>query len=294
MKTKLLFLSILMLLISVTNYAQTSASTSGIAVQGIARDDNNSAMANETITFNFKIYYKNPAEEVVFSVSESLTTDAFGVFSYILDVDPTTMSSFANHILFLKIEASGQLISDESFKHVPYAVSANNGVPTGSIMPYIGTTAPSGWVLCNGQSLTTVNGSGNLIALLGGNNVPDLQGMFLRGTGESPVNNQDGPNLMDTQGDENKAHTHGPGDLETDTEGDHNHTNGDYDRILKVTGFETSGGQGTSSNEVDVINSGTLQPSGAHEHMITSGETASSGGSETRPVNYGVNYIIKL
>jgi hypothetical protein len=47
MKSKLLLLSFIMLLTTATSFAQTSAS--GIAIQGIARDNNNSALTNESI-----------------------------------------------------------------------------------------------------------------------------------------------------------------------------------------------------------------------------------------------------
>ena len=97
-------------------------------------------------------------------------------------------------------------------KHVPYAIAANNGVPSGSIMPFIGTQAPAGWVLCDGAPLPTDGSADYLIALLGSNNAPNLQGMFLRGTGTSPVNNQAGPALMATQEDQNKEHDHDSGD----------------------------------------------------------------------------------
>jgi len=186
MKSKLLFLSLLMLLITATSFAQTSASASGIAIQGIARDNNNSAFTNQTITFEFTIYDPADASNLIYFKSIALTTDAFGVFSYIMDVGPSKNSKFYNKNLWLKIKdaSSGQTISDEVFKHVPYAISANNGVPTGSIMPYIGTDAPTGWVLCDGRALGSIDGAEELIALVG-NNAPDLGGMFLRGTGGS-------------------------------------------------------------------------------------------------------------
>ena len=59
MKSKLLLLSFLMLLMVTTNYGQTSASQAGIAVQGIARDGNNTAIANQSVSFTFELYYFN-------------------------------------------------------------------------------------------------------------------------------------------------------------------------------------------------------------------------------------------
>lgn len=292
MKSKLLLLSFLMLFIIATNYAQSSASISGIAVQGIARDNNNTALADETITFKFTLYYNDPGPINVFVENTPLTTDAFGVFSYILDVDPSTNANFSNNSIFLKIEdvTSGTIISDEVFKHVPYAISANNGVPTGSIIPYIGTDAPEGWVLCDGRSLTTIDGSDELQLLVGAN-TPNLQGMFLRGTGTSPVNSQAGPALKDTQQDAIKSHTPAitdPGHIHGITDPGHTHTVPRSSSDSNGTRFDYGD---TDSGTVNTGNSGT----NISINENTTGITASyTGASETRPVNYGVNYIIKL
>ena len=50
-------------------------------------------------------------------------------------------------------------------------------VPTGAIMPFYRSSAPSGWLECNGQS---TSGYPALAALVG-SNVPDLRGEFIRG-----------------------------------------------------------------------------------------------------------------
>lgn len=50
-------------------------------------------------------------------------------------------------------------------------------VPTGAIMPFYRSSAPSGWLECNGQS---TSGYPALAALVGAN-VPDLRGEFIRG-----------------------------------------------------------------------------------------------------------------
>ncbi len=291
MKSKLLFLTFLIFLISSTNYAQSSASQAGIAVQGIARDANNSALANTNISFTFDLYYLNVSstEVPIYSQTLNLDTDAFGVFSH--TIDPTAVNSpkFSNNQAFLRIKKGTEIISDEKLKHVPYAIAANNGVPTGSIMPFIGTVAPAGWVLCDGTALPST--ATELIALVG-NNAPNLQGMFLRGTGTNPVNSQAGPALKATQGDDFKSHLHSSGDLNAVSAGAHTHNmnftwdwsygnsdNGDDRRY----GYQ--GGDGSINQ--------TSTSAGAHEHSLN-GNTGSTGATETRPVNYGVNYIIKL
>lgn len=297
MKSKLLLLSILMLLMVTTNYAQSSASLSGIAVQGIARDNNNTARTNATITLEFTIYNPTDAGNPVYKKLENLTTDAFGVFSYILDVPPSTNSKFYNKNLWLKINEGTTIISDEVFKHVPYAISANNGVPTGSIMPYIGSEAPEGWVLCDGRALRGIDGSEQLVALLGSNFAPNLGGMFLRATGGS--GDHIGPDLMNTQDDGIKSHLHeaGPNLLTAiDREPNHKHEIGRNHDTVHIN----EGGSFNFLNKnvyVMLQDPGNDDSSGggAHDHQHkVEGRTAETGGNETRPVSYGVNYIIKL
>ena len=301
MKSKLLLLVSLMLLLVTINYAQTSAAASGIAVQGIARDNNNTALANETITFRFTLYYNDPAPVNIFVENTGITTDAFGVFSYVLDVDPSTNANFSNNNIFLKIEdvSSGVVISDEVFKHVPYAISANNGVPTGSIMPYIGLEAPTGWVLCDGRDLTLIDGSANLIALVG-SNAPNLQGMFLRGAGVSPVNGQAGPSLNTTQNDAYQDHGHF-NNFSINNGGSHSHNTYLSQQPAQYTGTAGSNGNIRAVSYDGVapqVNGGIIaNPAGNHSHGISGGVSWANYGnrsSETRPVNYGVNYIIKL
>lgn len=291
MKTKLL-LMLCLFCATMSNYAQSSASQSGIAVQGIARDANNTALLNQTISLTFTLYYLDASsiEQTIYKNTRNVTTDAFGVFSDVIDPTAVNNSLFANNASYLRIEKGSEIISDEKLRHVPYAISANNGVPTGSIMPFIGTVAPEGWVLCNGAVLPSTAKA--LIALVG-NNAPNLQGMFLRGTGTSPVNNQAGPALKGTQNEELKSHLHGKGTLITETAGNHTHANGDSNMLMDYTGRNTPGSLDNAGGEVDVMSMKELLEAGNHTHTI-SGETAASGGNETRPVNYGVNYIIKL
>lgn len=287
MKTKLLLMLCFFCAV-ISNYAQSSASQSGIAVQGIARDANNTAIANQTISLTFTLYYvdsSSNAQTVIYKVTKNLTTDAFGVFSDVIDPTAVNNNLFANNAAYLKIEKGSEVISDEKLRHVPYAIAANNGVPTGSIMPFVGTVAPEGWALCNGALLPTTAAA--LIKLVG-NNAPDLRGMFLRGAGQN-ANTANAaeiaPNtLNNVQTSTNKSHTHTG---TTSTNGDHTHTESVtyvYDPNNADGGFNGGGNQigrrsaQTSSN-------------GQHNHTFT---TNADGTTESRPINYGVNYIIKL
>ena len=151
--------------------------------------------------------------------------------------------------------------------------------PAGSIMAYGGTTAPSGWLLCDGTSyLRTTYAAlytaiGNGFGTTGTSfNVPDMRGRFLRGidsgTGRDPdagsrSAGSTGGNtagIGSIQADQFRSHAHG---LPTDSYG--------------------SGDRQTTSNT-----------SGSDESMDPDNPTMATGGNETRPININVNYIIKF
>lgn len=286
-------------------FISTTVFSQGIAVQGIARDNTSSAITNTTLTFTFSITQDN--NTVLYAETQSITTDNFGIFSHIVSTGNPTNNTFANvdfEIENLKLKVSvnynGNTIEvyNQTFQYTPYAhyaKKAGNGVPTGSVMPFLGTTAPEGWVLCDGRSLTSITGSEDLRVIVG-DFAPNLQGMFLRGTG-TRFSGKSGPAIMQTQDDSNEAHTHNSGTYQTDSQGSHNHGNGDYNRILRVaTGNNSPEGVNTfnaSGTEPDITTTRLMLNSGAHIHDVQ-GVSGSSGGTETRPVNYGVNYIIKL
>jgi microcystin-dependent protein len=70
------------------------------------------------------------------------------------------------------------------------AAQASLLLPSGAVVPYVGTAAPSGYLLCNGQPVSRSTYSA-LYAVIGNKygqgdssttfNVPDLRGMFVRG-----------------------------------------------------------------------------------------------------------------
>jgi microcystin-dependent protein len=296
------FLTLLLLLISSISFAQ------GISIQGIARDNESSAITDTSLTFTFSITKDD--NTVLYAETQSIKTDNYGVFSHIVRTGNPLNSTSFNDIDF-KIEDLKLIVSvdynsnaievyNQTFQYTPYAhfaKKAGNGVPTGAIMPFLGETAPEGWVLCEGQNITSVAGSADLMSLLDGDNVPDLRGTFLRGTGTSLKNGQPGPELRKHQGDGFKEHLHAA-DLtgSTSSSGIHNHNYQDYywsdqgDTDLYGT---PSGDDVGRRNDVQRTTTST----GGHNHSVSvSGNTANAneGVTETRPVNYGVNYIIKL
>ncbi len=153
--------------------------------------------------------------------------------------------------------------------------------PTGTILSFAGDTAPPGWVMCDGSSLSRTTYSA-LFAIVGTRfgapdssnfRVPDFRGRFLRGRDNNAGNDPDrasrtamntggaiGDLVGSVQADDFKSHVH---DLPRDTGGKHS--------IQTVTD--------TSNSDEDIS---------------SLSQTGPTGGNETRPKNASVNFIIKL
>jgi microcystin-dependent protein len=288
----LLFLA---LILTANVNAQTNVTSSGMSIQGIARDENNAAIANiDQLALVFTVYYLGAgnSEQLILTKTSNVKTDNFGVFSYVMDIDQTQYGLINSQSAYLKVVQGSVVFSNEKLQAVPYAIFAQNGVPTGSIMPFIGTVAPNGWVFCDGRTFTDNAANAALKALLGGTTTPNLQGMFLRGTGTAE-NGKAGPALKTVQQDGIASHLHNV-DLNTNSTGAHTHkttfSNDDYNGN---GGSNKNGLEDDTNGKEDSDRTLTTSSAGAHTHNVN-GNTATTGSTETRPINYGVNYIIKL
>lgn len=186
-----------------------------------------------------------------------------GAGNAIKKVTATSLSAITDTSGFLKLDGTrtmtadlklanstpGTAISAASKGYVDSTIGAVSGVPTGAIIAFYGTSAPTGWLECNGQS---TSGYTALAALIGAT-VPDLRGEFIRGWDHSRGIDS-GRQLGTSQTDEFKSHYH---------------LYGSYSNY--GVGFQ---GPGT-------INAGAGYA------------TSYAGGSETRPRNVALMYIIK-
>lgn len=194
--------------------------------------------------------------------------------------------------------------------------------PAGSVQAFAGTTAPYGWILCQGQELniadfpalyaaigTTWNtatnptsGSAYSAPAAGKFRLPDFRGSFLRGAGNPSVGDacsvggfqadktaKNGLANSNSTATVNKnlwnsnqiSHAHGPGG--------------------STTYFITDGIGGPSANltvgsDAYIINSSTASSTATWNSANATGTANAqtiTGDSETRPLNQGVQYIIK-
>lgn len=155
---------------------------------------------------------------------------------------------------------------------------ANNAVsgtiPVGAIMMWAGTTAPSGWAICDGTNGTPNLSSRFIVGYNAGN--PDYDAIGKTG-GATHIT------LGTTQ---MPSHSH-----TINSAGSHTHTLPTGPFAVWISN-EADAGSGSSGNEV----AGTGQPntnsSGSHTHTMSS----EGGGQphENRPPFYTLAYIIKL
>lgn len=173
---------------------------------------------------------------------------------------------------------------NENFTNLKTAVESV--VPVGTIFAYSGTTAPNGFLLCNGNAYpkSTYPDLAALLEITNGSRfgspdpstfrVPDLRGRFLRGVNDNSGNDLDagtryqlytggaaGDNIGSYQDESFKKHQHGlmPGNGVTSGQCWWNGTGGFADCNYSTPAVYTQ----------------------------------SFGGNETRPKNVYVNYIIK-
>jgi microcystin-dependent protein len=198
-------------------------------------------------------------------------------------------------------EASLQIEVKKQIERELEILFANNyNVPVGVVNAFAGkkSNIPVGWALCDGSIVSRHDVRyRDLFNVIGNNwggsgdpsfNLPDLRGMFLRGvsydTGRDPdANSRTSPNPANPGNPGNIGNE--VGSIQGHEIGKHNHT---------ASGNIT--GNITGSNRTYDVSGGdekfNSDPNFAERNVEVT--VNNSVGSETRPVNAYVNYIIKL
>jgi hypothetical protein len=189
-------------------------------------------------------------------------------------IDDTTFTSDAIQGTTLQVVSPGKLavnalgitsneLASESVTTSKLAsATANSLVPSGAIMAFARTSAPTGWLQANGASFSTTTYAALFAAIgyqFGGSggsfNVPDLRGYFVRGHGT----NSDG------------TVSGGFGDKQADAFKSHNHS--------AIQTIDNNGGFDSGAGRV--------------RYGGTGDTTGSTGSTETRPKNIAMLYCIK-
>jgi len=161
--------------------------------------------------------------------------------------------------------------------------------PAGAIMAFAGTTAPSGWLKCEGQAVSQTTYA-SLYAAIGTNwntggegagnfRLPDLRGMFVRGTGTNATGSSSG--------------AVGPsvGTYAADTYLNHSHAVTDPGHTHSFPGYAGSSPSSAVSGSTWYITGSSTNTNSNTTGLTVN--TSTTGGTETKPKNYGVLYIIK-
>lgn len=165
-----------------------------------------------------------------------------------------------NYAMQIAGKADDQNLYFRNTNNNPSQVWTMLNVPPGTIVAYAGAAIPDGWLLCNGQSI-----SGNpkyaALATLIGNNVPDLRGEFIRGL-DNGRGVDTGRTLRSSQAGMFEQHTH---TVRTYWDGHYGY----------AKTYQAGNGGSTDGVAASTMN------------------TSQVGGTETRPRNIALNYIIK-
>lgn len=192
-------------------------------------------------------------------------------------------------------------------------------VPTGSVISYIGNTAPTGWLLCDGSTVTDMATTyPELYAILGTNVLPDLK---LRvplgaGTGISVRTNGGSATIAEanlpahkhaialTSNGQSASHTHAVTindaghSHNTNTTASFTNTSHQHNNLSDYVSAGTNGWSTYNTNtavrsSATGITADAGVQSADHTHTVN-GDTAPTGsGADYRQPYYAVNYIIK-
>ncbi len=159
-------------------------------------------------------------------------------------------------------------------------VGGSSGLPTGTILPYAGGVVPSGYLLCNGSEVDRTTYA-SLYSVLGDAwgegdgsttfNLPDFRGRFLRGVDHGAGNDPDAGSRSSINSGGNSGDM--VGSYQEDTFESHRHS-----ATVRMPSSGDGPHFGWSSPQTP-----------ANRTTYTNFE----GGSETRPLNAGVEFIIK-
>jgi microcystin-dependent protein len=214
--------------------------------------------------------------------SDGYGIDFFGAVIYKKSGDGLKIQAHTDHqgIDFLNSTGNSQMIitngqvgigttSQSAKLHVNGRIKDQTGfvLPVGTVVSYAGSTAPEGWLVCDGQGFDT-NKYSELYEVLGRKNkVPDLRKKFIAGAGNGYA--------LGEEGGEDKHK------LTSVEMPNHNHNYNEFEYLLKSDGHHTYRDGNDSNNEPNLLHQTAIQSRGRDQPH------------ENRPPFYALTYIIK-
>ena len=287
----------------------------GFNYQAVVRKADGSLLTNSDVNLRVSLYPGQQATSPTWVETHKVRTDASGCFGVTVGKGTRTITyytgiaahfsdiNFAAEHYWMKVEIQeGTTFREVSFAQLPsspYSEVASNAFCPGMIIPFAGPAnkIPKGWLPCDGKAYSRSEyanlwqaigiswGSGDGTKTF---NVPDLRGMFLRG-------------VSDNSGSDPDASKRGR--LKENDGGNVGNNVGSYqeDAIRNITGYFSGGHNYTTlkNNNDGAFYAESAKFSGPNG---TSTGNAKIGfdanrvvptGSDNRPKNVYVNYIIK-
>ena len=230
--------------------------------------------------------------------------------NYVALQSPASLSSNVSLTLPSTDGNSGEFLQTDGSGNLSFSVV--QGVPSGSVFALAGTQTgvPSGYLECDGSSVSRSTYAA-LFAVIGTTygsasgttfNVPNLRGQFIRGVNTTGSGTDANRNIGSSQSEDNKLHNHSISVSGTTSNPSPTLT-GDVRRIAE--GFRAQGTcSGVFTKELDGNNSITGSSStspvagfsmdATHTHTFSASGNTGNQGSETRPSNIAMMYIIKV
>ena len=304
---KHLFFFFTLFSLAITIFAQGNSGL-GFNFQAVIRGLDGFVMPSKSIELRFSLMPGQQATQVSWVETHNVKTDVFGTFGVTVGKGVKAGGiaaeykdvNFAAVHYWLKVEIKEGInyreLSYAALPSMPYAEVATNAVssPVGSVLAFAGDASkvPAGWLLCDGSAISrseyaalygvigTAWGFGNNSTTF---NLPDYQGIFLRGVSGNSGKDEDANNRMPLK------------------EGGNSGNNvGSYqeDAIRNITGKSNINDDNWQFTEgafyIDqtrtvngVSNSGSFSPLNFDASRVV------PVGSDNRPKNVYVNYIIK-
>ncbi|HZV36442.1 MAG TPA: tail fiber protein [Verrucomicrobiae bacterium] len=296
--TKILHIALSMLALSVANTQLSTAyaqGTTAFTFQGRLNAAGAAATGNYDMTF--AVWDATVAGNLIAGpLTNTAVAVSNGLFTVTLDFGSNVFTG-TNYWVEMSVCTNGagnfvKLFPRQQLTPAPYALNAatiaqpqaNILSPPGAIIAFGGANIPAGWLLCNGSNVSraTYTNLYNAIGTAWGNgdgsgttfSLPDLRGVFLRGV----------------NGTRNDSYTD-PGDARGNLFAGGNSGNavGSYQQdMYKAHNHNLTWGIGNFQNQatpwsVPIVNM----------YFNNTYPTDTQGGTETRPKNAYVNYIIK-
>ena len=198
-------------------------------------------------------------------------------------------------VKILNANVTEDKLATESVSTTKLKATTTSGMgfnPVGTVIWFAGSTAPTGYLKCNGDAIPNGTGtvqsvSSNYSALYAivGCNLPDIRGEFIRGWDDGKGTDS-GRSIRTSQTGQNDAHTHTATSSVTDP--GHNHS-GTTDAAR-----ETSSKTGSGDTHNKVVNSSrSLTIANNTTGISVTTTNASQGGNEARPRNIALLACIK-